>query len=120
MNLARTMAVLGTLAGSLLLQGNLGAGDKKAKEPDKKKSGPMKQVVVDDQWVNADLKDKQFGNSHFKSYTFKMEKDKSYQIDLSAGTSWAVLRLENSAGNQMASDFHPFTNNQPATIIYRS
>jgi hypothetical protein len=50
-----------------------------------------------------------------------MEKDKSYQIDLASANGYrTVLRLENSAGNQVASDFDQFGRNLPATIIHRS
>ena len=106
------------VGGLLFLQDNLGAKDKKAKEPDKKKAEPAKPVVVADQWVNADLKDKQYSNSHFKSYTFKMEKDKSYMITLSSQNVRTVLRLENSAGNQVASDFDMFGRTLDAAIIH--
>jgi len=38
---------------------------------------PPKPVVVNDQWIDGDVKDKMYTNSLMKSYTFKMEKDKS-------------------------------------------
>src|SRR5713226_2458422 len=84
--------------GCLLLHSGLAAGDKKKPEPEKKKAEPAKPVVVNDEWINADLKDKVFANSFCKTYTFKMEKDKSYQLELTARNYRACLRLENSAG----------------------
>jgi hypothetical protein len=110
--------VLVALAG-LVLQSNLGAGDKKAKEPEKKKAAPVKPVVISDEWINADLKDKVYSNSFCKTYTYKMEKDKSYQIELSANNYRACLRLENSSGTQVGMDFDRF-GNQAATIIHRA
>jgi hypothetical protein len=116
----RTLLILAPALACTLHAGLL-ADDKKAKEPEKKKAEPAKPVVVEDQWINADLKDKQYINSYFKTYTFKMEKDKSYQIDLASANAYrVVLRLENSAGNQVASDFDQSGRNQPATIIHRS
>ena|SRR6516164_4933649 len=116
----RSTLVLTALAGSLLLQGGLWAGDQKAKEAEKKKREAAKPIVVNDQWINADLKDKIYTNSFFKSYTFKMQKDKSYQVDLNANNYRAVLRLENAAGDQLASDVDRFGGNQPATVVYRA
>src|SRR5262245_15857593 len=93
----RLILVAAACLGSLSLLSHLGADDNKAKDPDNKQAEPAKPVVVEDQWINADLKDKQYTNSYFKIYTFKMEKDKSYQIDLASANGYrTVLRLENS------------------------
>jgi serine protease Do len=113
-----TLALL-ALAG-WVLQSNLAAGDKKEKEkePDKK-AEPAKPVVVSDALINADLKDKVNQQSYCKTFTFKMTKGKSYQIDLTSAAFRPFLRLENAAGNQIASDFDRFGNGQGATIVHR-
>jgi hypothetical protein len=113
------LALILAATGCLLLQSQLAAGDQKKQNPEKKKAEPAKPVVVNDEWINADLKDKVYSNNFCKTYTFKMEKDKSYQIELSANNLRAVLRLENSAGTQVAVDFDRF-GNQAAAIVHRA
>src|SRR5437879_306386 len=105
--LCRYLLVAILFAGASLVYGNLAADEKKAKEPEKKKE-PAKPVVVDGDLLNADLKDKVQVNSYCKTYTFKMEKDKSYQIDLSSTAFRPYLRLLNADGNQVAADFDQF------------
>ena len=104
---------------ALLTLGNLAGGEKKAKEPEKKKE-PAKPVVVDGELLNGDLKDKVQQNSLCKTYTFQMEKGKSYQIDLTSTAFRPYLRLLNADGNQVAVDFDQFGNQGPASIIHRS
>ena len=105
-----------TLAIGLLVH-SATAGDKK--EPEKKQE-PDKPVVVESELINADLKDKVLTASYCKTFTFKMEKDKSYQIDLSSTAFRPYLRLENSAGTQVAVDFDQFGQVGPATVIHRA
>jgi hypothetical protein len=109
-----------TLGAGLLFHGHVGADQKKTKEPEKKKTEPAKPIVVEGELINADLKDKVQQNSFSKSYTFRMEKDKSYQIDLYSRTFRPFLRLENSNGNAVATDFDQFGQGGPATIIHRA
>jgi hypothetical protein len=120
MKLHRRLALVLALSGVLGLLGGLSANDKKTKEPDKKKKAdPAKPIVVNDQWIDGDAKDKVYTNSFMKSYTFKMEKDKSYQIELQANNAQAAVRLESDKGNQLASDNDQF-GNQGAAIIHRA
>jgi hypothetical protein len=108
------------LAVSFLL-GHASAEDKKTGGPEKKKKAPpAPPVIVDGEITNADLKDKLQTQSYVKTYTFKMEKDRSYQFELAGTTFRPYLRLENSAGNQVAIDFDQFGGNQSAVIIHRS
>jgi hypothetical protein len=121
----RHLAFVLTLFGILGLLGGLSANDKKpkeedkkAKEKEKKKSEPMKPVVVDDQWIDGDAKDKMYSNSFMKSYIFKMEKDKTYEIELQSKNGQAALRLESDKGNQLATDAD--FGNQGAVIIHKA
>lgn len=102
--------------GLSLLQANLGAGDKKAKEPEKKPAEPIKPIVINDELINADLKDKVHTQSFCKTYTMKMEKGKAYHIEMSSNAINPFLRLEDSAGAQIATAFNQ--GNQRATIFY--
>ena len=106
-------------AGYLLHPGVL-AAEKKAQEPEKKKVEPAKPIIVNDELINADLKDKVVMQSYCKTYTFRMEKGKSYQIELSSSAFRAYLRLENSSGGQIATDFDRFGNNQSAFIAHNA
>ena len=119
MKLQWRSAVVLTLIAALGLLSTLNASDKKAKEPEKKKAEPAKPVVVNDQWIDGDAKDKIYTGSLMKKYIFKMEKDKSYQIELNSQGSQAVLRLENAAGSQVATDLDRF-GNQSAAIVHRA
>src|ERR1019366_158683 len=88
-----SLFVLTALAVGLLLQANLGADDKKAKEP-------AKPIVIDDQWINADLKDRIHSENFMKSYTFTLEKDKAYLIEVTSKNR-PCIRLETAAGAQV-------------------
>jgi hypothetical protein len=101
------------LAVGLVLGADLGANDKKKPEPEKKKPEPVKEVIVNGELINVDLPDKQF-NTYSKSFTYKMEKDKSYQIDLRSNAFQPYLRLENATGAQVA-----VSSGQPASILYK-
>lgn len=103
---ARLMLLL-TALGFLLLQTPLGAGDKK-KEIGKKPAEAAKPIVINDSLINADLKDKVLSNSHCKTYTFRMEKDKTYHIELASTAFTAHIRLENADGAQIASQSSSF------------
>ncbi len=99
-----------------LLQAQLWAGDKK--EPEKK-SDPPKEVVVKDQLMNSDLKDKVRTGSYCKTYTYKMIEGRNYQLDMRSTELDSYLRLENPDGVQVAydDDGGGFPN---ARIIYRA
>jgi hypothetical protein len=86
------------------------AGDKKEppkqeqpKKGEQKKEEP-KEFEVNDQLINADLKDKVLTESYCKTYTYKMTKGKVYQIDMITPAFDAFLRLENPKGEQVAAD----------------
>ena len=79
---------------SLTLQALL-AGDKKE---------PPKEVVVKDQLINADLKDKVRTNMFCKTYTYRMVEGRNYQIDMISTELDSYLRLEDPAGQQIAAD----------------
>ena len=72
------------VAAGSLLQSNILAGDKKGSEPEKKKVQPFKPIVINGELLNADLKDKLNQQSYCKTFTFKMEKGRTYQIELSS------------------------------------
>lgn len=103
------------LAAGCLLQSGLRADDKKAKEPEKKK--PAEDVVVNDSLINADLKDKVHTQSFCKSYTMKLEKGKSYQLELSSTAFAPTIRLENLAGAQVAAPINQF-GGQRVVLLY--
>lgn len=106
------------------LHAGLRAEDKKAKEPAKKKT-PAPDVVVNGELDKTDLKDKAT-QGPCKTFTFKMEKDKSYLVELTSTAYPAYVRLENSAGTQIDADasrfgvataFHRSTKTEDYTII---
>src|ERR1019366_2522037 len=120
------LAVMLMLAARLLWQANLGANDKKKVEPEKKKKEQFKEVIVNGELINVDLLDKAT-NSFSKSFTYKMEKDKSYQIDLHTNAFQPYVRLETSTGTQVtagagrpASIFHKPTKDEEYQIIVTS
>jgi hypothetical protein len=104
-------AMLALLAAGLLLTQGIYAEDKKPKQPEK-----TKDVVVEGELVNADLKDKVQTQCFCKTFTFKMEKDKSYQIELTSAAFPGVVRLENADGNQIGVDTSRFG---AATLFHR-
>ncbi len=72
------------------------AGDKKDKKPE--------DIVVNDMLMNTDLKDKVRPQCYCKTYTFKMTEGKTYQLDMISAAFDSYLRLEDPAGQQVASD----------------
>ena len=112
-----TFALVLAAAGCLLMQADSGAGDKKEKDPVKKKAEPAQPIVVNDELINLDQKDKVQSQSPCKTYTFKMEKGKAYQIELSSVAFRACLRLEDSSGLQIATAIDQF-GNQRAIIFH--
>ena len=116
---SRFIIVAIAFVGAMLTLGNLAGGEKKGKDPEKKKE-PAKPVVVDGELLNGDLKDKVQQNSYCKTYTFKMEKDKSYQLELTSTAFQPYLRLLNADGNQVAVDFDQTGQRAPATLVHRS
>jgi hypothetical protein len=113
MNLRSLTALALTAAGCLFLGSNLGAGDKKDKD---KKS---EEFVVNDELINADLKDRVRTESFCKTYTYKMTGGKTYQIDLKSRAFNAFLRLENPDGMQVADDDNS-GGKLDARIVYRA
>jgi hypothetical protein len=101
------------MAGCLFLGSNLGAGAQKDK--DKK----LAEIVVNDELINADLKDRVRTESFYKSYTFMMIAGKTYQIDMKSRAFDSFLRLENPDGMQVAED-DDSGGNLDARIIYRA
>ena len=79
-------------AGALALCAQIGAGEKKNQEnkPD--------ELVINDELINADLKDKVLKDSLCKTYTYKMTAGKTYQIDMKSRAFDSFLRLENPEG----------------------
>ncbi len=106
------------LVGLALLVDRLDAGDKVVKGPEKKKEEPVKPIVVNGELITADLKDRVASASYCKTFTFKMEKGKGYQIEFSSAAFRTYLRLENSAGQEIAQDVDQF-GNQGAFLIHR-
>lgn len=94
-------SLVSAVLGLLLLHANIGADEKKAKEPEKKPAEPAKPIVINDELINADLKDKVLTGSACKTYTLKMQKDKTYHIELASPGFPAHVRLENPAGSQI-------------------
>src|SRR5262245_7898095 len=80
------------------LQPHLGAGDKKDKKDEEK------EVVVNSDLNNADLKDKVLTQSFCKTYVYKMTQGRTYQIDMISRDFDAFLRLEDPKGDQVAAD----------------
>ena len=75
----------------LLLQSQSGAGDTKEK-PKKEKAG--KDLTVNGELTVNDTKDKVRTECHCKTYTFKMIKGHTYQLDMMSEDFDAYLRLE--------------------------
>ena len=102
---------------SIILASTLPAQDDKAKAKPKK---PAEDIVVSGEIINADLKDK-VTNSPCKTFTFKMEKDKGYQIQLTSQAFPPYLRLENSGGQISAAGAARFdpVGGQSAFLVHR-
>src|SRR5438046_3079939 len=91
-----TMLLL--LSAVCLFHAHLRAGDKKPE--------PAKEIVVNGELMNSDLKDKVRQNMFCKTYTYKMIAGRDYQLDMKAvnkGNNFdPYLRLENFDGVQVA------------------
>lgn len=101
MKLSCKLAPLMLAAAACLLHADLSAGDKK--KEDKKDENP-KEVIVNGELTNADLKDKVRQTCYCKTYTYKMVEGRNYQIDMTSAAFDSYLRLENAAGEQVAAD----------------
>ncbi|MSQ94389.1 MAG: hypothetical protein EXR98_07515 [Gemmataceae bacterium] len=101
MKLRYSMALVLVAAGCLAWQASSGADEKKTTD---KKPEPAKDVIVNGELTNADLKDKVLTESFCKTYTFKMIEGRTYQIDLKSRAFDAFLRLENPKGDQVVAD----------------
>lgn len=115
MKVAARLSLVLSLWAACLLQSGMRAAEKKGKDADKKPES-TKDVLVEDELRNADLKDKILQQSFCKTYTFKMEKDKTYHLELTSAAFPAHLRLENCAGASVGQDSSRFG---AATIVHR-
>src|SRR5689334_8477432 len=93
------------VAAGCLVQAQSWAEEKKDKAPEKKKEAG-KDITINGEITNADLKDKVRTDSFCKTYKYKMIEGKTYQIDMTAvpGVLDPYLRLEDGAGKQVAED----------------
>jgi hypothetical protein len=96
----------------MLLGPNLGAGDKK------EKAKKAEDIVVESELIKNDVKDKST-NRICKTFTFKMEKDKTYQLECGSAAFRPYLRLEDPNAQQVATDIARAVN-VDAVIMYRS
>jgi hypothetical protein len=90
---------------------------------DKKEEG--KDVVVNAELINADLKDKVKTDCYCKTYTFKMTEGKTYTIEMRSAAAGfdSYLRLEDEDGKQVAEDDDSGasqTNPLDARIVFRA
>jgi len=76
------------------LQAGLTAGDKKPPPP-------VKDIVFEDELVNADLKDTVLPESFRKTFTVKLEKNRLYQITLTSKAFAPHVRLETATREQI-------------------
>ena len=97
LHVRRIVALLGCLA---LTTGVLSAQDKKKGE---KKTEKSDDVTIVGQIVENDIPDK-VRKFPCKIHTLKFAKDKTYLIDLESGDFDAYLRVEDTAGKQLAFD----------------
>ena len=91
---------------SLAMETHVHAGDKKdapKQDPEKKAEEP-KEVVINSELINADIKDKVLTQSFSKTYVYKMTQGHTYQIDMITRNFDAFLRLEDPKGTQVAAD----------------
>jgi hypothetical protein len=81
---------------AVLAQANVGAGDKK--------KVAQKDVTINAELNNGDVKDKVRTNSFCKTYTYKMVAGHKYQIDMVSKEFDTYLRLEDPKGMEVAVD----------------
>ena len=117
MKLRVSMALMIVAMGCLLLQAGAGAGDNKSQE----KKDETKDVVVNGELINADLKDKVRTDCYCKTYTFKMTEGRTYQLDMKSppGVLDSFLRLEDADGKQVSED-DDSGGNLDARIVFRA
>jgi len=99
-----SLALALAAAAGLMLQANLGADDKKVNEPEKKKPEAGKNLIVNGELTEKDDKDKVRMQSYCKTFTYKMVKGRTYQIDMKSKDVDSYLRLENPKGDEVAKD----------------
>lgn len=92
------------LAVGCLSQASIVAGDKKKEKEPEKKKGLSKDVTVNGEISNVDVKDKSRKDSYCKTYTYKMTEGRTYVIDMKSTDVDSYLRLENPAGEEVAAD----------------
>ena len=114
-----SLALAVAAAAGLMLQANLGADDKKVNEPEKKKPEAGKNLIVNGELTEKDDKDKIRTQCYCKTYTYKMVKGRTYQIDMKSKDLDSYLRLENPKGKQVAED-DDSGDDLDARIIYKA
>ena len=77
-----SLALLFAILAALMVQADLGAAAKKKKD----KKAEAVELVVNGELTETDDKDKVRMQSYCKTYTFKMVKGKTYQIDMRVGS----------------------------------
>ncbi len=90
------------------------------KDQPKPKTKKADDIVVNGELLAVDLKDR-LTNTHCKTFTFKMEKDKGYQFQVSSKAFPPYLRIENRGGQIGAAGTARFdpANGQSAFIVHR-
>lgn len=83
------------------------------------KKDDRKDIVVEGELINADLKDKVRTDCYCKTYTIKMTEGRTYQIDMKSKVLDSYLRLEDSDGKQLAED-DDSGGNLDARIVFRA
>ena len=102
-------AFLATFIVSNALTLHTWAGDKDRKSADADKKDPpkkaqAKEIVINGELTNADLKDKVRPGSFAKTFTYRMVENQRYQIDMTSTDVDSYLRLENPAGDNVLQD----------------
>ncbi|MBM3996601.1 MAG: hypothetical protein FJ303_20975 [Planctomycetes bacterium] len=111
------ISIVMVILGGLLAEACSRADNPKAKTTEKKKSEPFKPIVVDSELINADLKDKVYSNSFSKSFVFKMEQGRTYQIEIESPSFQPAVRLEDMGGTQVAQAVDQ-TGQRKAILLY--
>jgi serine protease Do len=105
------IAFAAVVVAALAINARVGAGDKK--------DAKVEEIVINDELINADLKDRVRTDSLCKTYTFKMLGGKTYQIDMKSKAVNSFLRLENPSGMEVAADDNS-GGGRDARMIYRA
>ncbi|HZZ78749.1 MAG TPA: PPC domain-containing protein [Gemmataceae bacterium] len=105
---------------AFLLAAQFGAAGDKEKEKSKdKEKEQSKNLVVDAELTQNDVRDKVRTQSYCRTYKFKMVEGKAYQIDMKSKEFDSYLRLEDANGTQVAFD-DDSGDFRDARIIYRA